>query len=138
MRKLAKQGNAVVVYSQARTNPTAGKPDRAGIGKLAMLAYGIVNVQGAMEAAKIAPSATPIVATTDEMEKVEKNIQLVMNKINGLEGKSEEKKTNRRDAESAEGEGEEKTNRKGAESAELHPELSTIHYPPSTTSATIH
>jgi len=89
MRKLARQGNAVVVYSQARTNPTAGKPDRAGIGKLAMLAYGIVNVQGAIEAAKIAPSPTPIVATTDEMEKVEKNIQLVMNKINELPEKSE-------------------------------------------------
>ncbi len=49
-----------------------------------------MNVQGSTEAAKIAPSPTPVVATSEEMEKVEKNIQLVMNKINGLEGKSDE------------------------------------------------
>jgi len=107
IRQLLREGTAVVVYSQAQTNPTPGKPDRAGLGKLAMLAYGIVNVEGAVEAAKMAPSPTPIVATNEEMEMMDKKIQLVMNKINGLPEKSEEnsegeKKTNRRDAESAE------------------------------------
>ncbi len=90
IRELLQRDTAVVVYSQAQTNPTAGKQDRAGLGKLAMLAYGIVNVEGSEEAAKMAPSPKPVVATDEEMEKMDEKIKLVMNKINGLGGKSEE------------------------------------------------
>lgn len=90
IRQLLREHNAVVVYSQAQTNPTPGKQDRAGLGKLAMLAYGIVNVEGSEEAAKMVPSPIPLVENKGDMEKMDKNIQLVMNKINGLEGKSGE------------------------------------------------
>ncbi|HEY6171676.1 MAG TPA: hypothetical protein VIX80_05405, partial [Candidatus Kapabacteria bacterium] len=149
MRKLAKQGNAVVVYSQARTNPTAGRPDRGGIGKLAMLAYGIVNVQGSIEAAKVAPSPKPVVATRDEMEKVEKNIQLVMNKINGLPEKSEENSEGESSGQwpvvnDQLGKGEEVDSSMvdsliAGRTAETNPKLSTINYSLSTPlSPTIH
>jgi hypothetical protein len=90
MRELLRHGTAVIVYSQATTNPTPGKQDRAGLGKLAMLAYGIVNVEGSEEAAKIAPSPTPVTATDKEMTKMDEKIQLVMNNINELPGKREE------------------------------------------------
>ena len=86
---------AVIVYSQARTKPVAGRPDRAGIGKLAMLAYGIVSIDSVRETAKVAPSPAPVVMTAEQIQEIEKAEvlepekmkQLVYNKNNELQAK---------------------------------------------------
>ena len=84
---------AIVIYSQARTEPEAGEYDRGGLGWLAMLADVIVRLEASEDLKKTVSKPPPlIVSSYAELEEAERSAQLMINKINGLqEEKSREK-----------------------------------------------
>jgi hypothetical protein len=79
---------AVIVYSQARTEPTVGMYDRGGIGKLGMMCVAIIKDTTSSELEKVAPRPAPMVVTPKEWAEATRCAQLLVNKINGLEGES--------------------------------------------------
>ncbi|HEY6171530.1 MAG TPA: hypothetical protein VIX80_04635 [Candidatus Kapabacteria bacterium] len=91
LRKLIDEGSTIIVYTQTRTKPIPGKMDRGGIGKLATLARSVTSIDAVVASHKSAPAENPTVATEEEMDKVEKEIQSIMNNINGL-GENPQKK----------------------------------------------
>ena len=91
LRELMEEcGITVIVYSQATTNPTAGKNDRGGIGKLAMLAVGIVRLEASEDLESVRPKVLPMVIKKDEWEAAERSAQLLVNKMNELQGENAE------------------------------------------------
>ena len=101
---------AVIVYSQARTEPTVGVYDRGGIGKLGMMCVAIIKDTTTSELEKVAPRPAPMVVTPKEWAEATRSAQLLASKINGLQGKNsgelgEREKTNRRGTENAKEEG---------------------------------
>lgn len=84
LRKLLDEGTTIIIYTQTRTKPVPGRMDRGGIGKLGTLARSVTSIEAAVASHKSAPAETPVVATEEEMAKVEKEIQSIMNNINGL------------------------------------------------------
>ena len=89
LRQLMEEHNvAVIVYSQARTEPTVGIYDRGGIGKLGMMCVAIIKDETSTELEKVAPRPKPMVVTPKEWAEAQRSAQLLVNKVNGLEGKS--------------------------------------------------
>lgn len=91
LRELLDEGATIIVYSQTRTKPIPGRMDRAGIGKLGSLARSITSIEAVVASHKAIPVEPPVIATEEEMEKVEQSIQSIMNNINGLGDKSQKK-----------------------------------------------
>ncbi|MFI5263340.1 MAG: hypothetical protein ACHQM6_02360 [Candidatus Kapaibacterium sp.] len=83
---------AIVIYSQARTEPVAGEYDRGGLGQLAMLAEVIIKLEASEDLKKQISRPTPLVALPAEMEAAERSAQLMINKINELQGEKGELK----------------------------------------------
>ena len=79
---------AVIVYSQARTEPTVGLYDRGGIGKLGMMCVAIIKDATSTELEKVAPRPVPIVVTPKEWAEATRSAQLLASKVNGLEGEN--------------------------------------------------
>ncbi len=77
---------AVVIYASAKTNSQPGKCDRGGIGRLAMLAVSILNLDAADMLESVSPKPLPIVATKKDWEDAERSAQLLGSKINELGG----------------------------------------------------
>jgi hypothetical protein len=87
LRELMHNHNvAVIVYSQARTEPTVGIYDRGGIGKLAMMCVAITKDTTTAEIEKVHPRPKPIVMSAKEWAEASRSAQLLVNKVNGLEG----------------------------------------------------
>jgi hypothetical protein len=83
LREIAEEtGMAIIVYSQSRTNPVAGRIDRGGIGKLATIALSIVRIEDDEESAE-KPQEPVIISPKDEIE-AERFAQLVAREINDL------------------------------------------------------
>jgi len=81
---------AIIIYSQARTEPIAGEYDRGGIGWLAMLADVIVRLEASEDLKKVVSKPPPLVySSEEELRQAEKSAQLMMNKINGLQGEKQ-------------------------------------------------
>lgn len=85
---------AVIVYSQATTNPEAGKADRGGLGRLSQLAIAITKQS---EIAKIESEIPQMPMMVTKVEngnpKTCESAQLCDNKINELQGKIAEPET---------------------------------------------
>ncbi len=87
LRELIEKENiAVVVYSQSKTKPVAGEVDRGGIGKLAMLAVDIIRLEtsNTLEAESQRPQ--PLISSIAENTAAEESAQLLISKINDLQG----------------------------------------------------
>ncbi|MEP7235458.1 MAG: hypothetical protein ABI778_09200 [Ignavibacteriota bacterium] len=83
---LADENVAIIVYSQATTNPAKGAFDRGGLGKLSMLAGAIIRDDTAVELERVAPQAPPLVTTAADWAAAERSAQLLAKEINGLQG----------------------------------------------------
>jgi hypothetical protein len=120
LRELMQEHNvAVIVYSQARTEPTVGVYDRGGIGKLGNMCVAIIKDTTSTELEKVAPRPAPLVVSPKEWAEATRSAQLLVNKVNELEGKSSGQLPVASDQF---GKGEE-INRRGAENAEEEGEL---------------
>ncbi len=87
LRELMENHNvAVIVYSQARTEPTVGVYDRGGIGKLGMMCVAITKDTTTAEVEKVVPRPKPIAMTAKDWAEATRSAQLLINKTNGLEG----------------------------------------------------
>ena len=82
---------AVIVYSQATTEPTVGMYDRGGIGKLGNMCIAVIKDATSSELEKVAPRPAPIVVTPKEWAEATRSAQLLASKVNGLEGKKTQK-----------------------------------------------
>lgn len=80
------QDVAVIVYSQATTEPVVGKYDRGGIGKLGNMCVAIIKDTTSTELEKVAPRPAPLVVSPKEWAEATRSAQLLINKVNGLEG----------------------------------------------------
>jgi len=89
LRELMENHNvAVIVYSQARTEPTVGIYDRGGIGKLAMMCVAITKDTTTAEIEKVQPRPKPIVMSGKDWAEASRSAQLLINKTNNLQGES--------------------------------------------------
>jgi len=86
LRQLMQEHNvAVIVYSQATTEPTVGIYDRGGIGKLGMMCVAIIKDETSTELEKVAPRPKPMVVTPKEWAEAQKSVDLLVNKVNDLQ-----------------------------------------------------
>jgi hypothetical protein len=86
LRQLMQEHNvAVIVYSQATTEPTVGVYDRAGIGKLGMMCVAITKDTTSTELEKVAPRPEPMVVTPKEWAEAQRSVELLVYKINDLQ-----------------------------------------------------
>ena len=87
LRELMEDYNlTIIIYSQATTNPVAGKSDRGGIGKLALLAIGIVRLEVSEDLENVRPKVLPLCAKESEWDAAGRSAQLLINKIKGIRG----------------------------------------------------
>lgn len=83
LRAFAEEMNmAIIVYSQASTDPVPGHIDRGGVGKIASIALSIVRIDEEDEVVEKAQE--PIKISPEDEEKAQKFAQLVTKKINDL------------------------------------------------------
>lgn len=80
---------AVIVYSQARTEPVVGVYDRGGIGKLGVMCIAITKEETTTEVEKHAPRPAPLVMSNKDWAEATRSAQLLINKTNELEGRNE-------------------------------------------------
>lgn len=86
LRLLMQEHNvAIIVYSQATTEPTVGVYDRAGIGKLGMMCVAIIKDTTSTELEKVSPRPEPIVVTPTEWAEAQRSVELLVNKVNDLQ-----------------------------------------------------
>jgi len=87
---------AIIVYSQATTNPKAGKADRGGLGRLAQIAIAITK-QNEIEKIESEIPRTPHKVTNVDDLKPETRVSATLsnNKINELQGKIAEPETHK-------------------------------------------
>jgi hypothetical protein len=71
---------AIVIYSQSRTEPTAGIYDRGGIGKLAMIAFAIQRID-AVEQTRNIPKPPPLVFNEEDKAAAERGAQLLVDNL---------------------------------------------------------
>lgn len=84
-------GVAVVVYSHCYNSPKPGHVDKGGLGKLALLAMFVVGIEASEDLEESCPKPPPLVYTDlAERQAAERSAQLLMSKINGLEGSGEQ------------------------------------------------
>jgi hypothetical protein len=86
--QMQEQNVAVIVYSQATTEPEVGIYDRGGIGKLGMMCVAIIKDETTEEIEKVHPRPKPIVMNAKDWAEATRSAQLLINKTNGLEGES--------------------------------------------------
>ena len=88
LRELMAEYNiAIVIYSHVFNSPVAGEIDRAGLGKLSLLAMFVVELGASEVLEEIIRKPPPIVINTVEEEReAERSARLLINKINGLGG----------------------------------------------------
>lgn len=80
-------GVAIVVYSHCYNSPKPGHVDKGGLGKLALLAMFVVGIEASEELEESCPKPPPLVyKDLAERQAAERSAQLLMSKINGLEG----------------------------------------------------
>jgi hypothetical protein len=85
LREITEDENvAVIIYSQARTNPVRGRFDRGGIGKLAGIALSIVRIEED-ESEVLEEKKEPLIISPEDEIEAEKFAQLVANKFNELD-----------------------------------------------------
>lgn len=85
---------AVIVYSQATTNPKAGKADRGGLGRLAQIAIAITKQNEIEKIESEIPQAPLKVTNVDDLKpETRESARLSNNKINELQGKIAEPET---------------------------------------------
>jgi hypothetical protein len=81
---MEEHGVAVIIYSTARTQPTVGRYDRGGLGKLAELALYITQVKTAEELKDKVKKPKPIVISNQaEVDAAERSAQLIVEKALG-------------------------------------------------------
>jgi len=88
LRGLAEERDvAIVIYSHIANSPVAGEIDHGGLGKLALLAMFVVEIEASelMESALPKPPALVIRSLEDEAA-AERSAQVLINKINGMQG----------------------------------------------------
>lgn len=94
LRELMEEHNvAVIVYSQATTEPVVGKYDRGGIGKLGMMSVAVTKDTTTAEIEKVAPRPMPIILTGKEWVEATRSAQLLIKKTNELQGKKKDRKS---------------------------------------------
>lgn len=88
LRGLAEEKDiAIVIYSHIANAPVAGEIDHGGLGKLALLAMFVVEIEVSKELEDSAPKPPPLVSQSlAEEEAMERSAQVLINKINGLGG----------------------------------------------------
>ena len=81
---------AIVIYSHVHHAPVPREIDHCGLGKLSLLALFVVELEASSQLEKQVPKPPPIVYHSyEEYEAAERSAQLLINKINGLEGGAE-------------------------------------------------
>ncbi len=88
LREIMEEKNvAVIIYSLTTTKPVVGKVDRAGLGKLPTIAMAIVfdAMSETLESAAPKPPAL-VIPSVDFMRAAEEGAQLLVSKINNLQG----------------------------------------------------
>jgi hypothetical protein len=92
LRELMEQHDvAVIVYSQAMTNPVAGRYDRGGLGRLAQLAIVIIRLDPSGDPADVLPMPPMMVIDPEDWESAEKCAQLIASQLSSYGGNSEER-----------------------------------------------
>lgn len=77
LREWAERKNvAIIIYSQARTEPTLGEYDRGGLGWLASIAYAIVKIDAVKQTEDI-PAPPPLIITEEDQAAAERSAQLI-------------------------------------------------------------
>jgi hypothetical protein len=80
---------AVIIYSSKYNSPEAGKIDRGGLGDLAYLSMFVVAIDCSEQLEKDLPKP-PILVVRDEeeLEAMERSAQLLLSKVNELQGEN--------------------------------------------------
>ena len=86
LRTIAQERDvAIVIYSHVSNSPVAGEIDHGGLGKLALLAMFIVEIEASVVLEDAAPKPPALVVSSlAEDEAMERSAQVLINKINGL------------------------------------------------------
>jgi hypothetical protein len=79
----------IVVYSHCYNAPEPGVLDKGGVGKLALHALFVAQIDASVELERAKPMPPPLVATAEEEAQAVRSAQLLASRINGLEGESE-------------------------------------------------
>ena len=88
LRQWAEQKKvAIIIYSQARTEPTLGEYDRGGIGKLAMIAYAIEKIDFAEQTRDI-PKPPPLIHDEEDRAAADRSAQLIVEQLKSYDKKA--------------------------------------------------
>jgi len=78
---------AIVIYSHIANSPVAGEIDHGGLGKLALLAMFVVEIEASELMDEQVPKPPALVVRSLEDEAAaERSAQSIINKINGMQG----------------------------------------------------
>ena len=82
---------AIIIYSHTANAPVAGEIDHGGVGKLALLAMFVIELNTVEELEKQVPIAPSVCYRTyEEYLEAERSAQVMLSKINGLQGEEGE------------------------------------------------